>query len=264
MGHRLALLFFLWLGLFSRIGSAQEPQSLGAIGIADERGIRLTQIVPNGAAAKAGLAPSDVITKIDGKPVKRITEKTELATGKKPGSQVVVTYIRGDHVANATLLIAIPNEPTRSVPSPEDSPNVQPAETAQPRQVRPSNQVSSEFAKAANLALVAIKNSDFAGNPIEGRNPDQTVAAAINNADAAAVSESETAVFREIKVLSIMRPMVLQLLDLTAGAPAGTGAHDQWEKSMNDLQRQNECIAGWRLALRSLSGDKPKQCDARN
>jgi membrane-associated protease RseP (regulator of RpoE activity) len=261
MRRCVTLLFFVCLGMFSWIASAQERQSLGAVGTADERGIRITQIVPNGAAAKAGLAPRDVLTKIDGTPVKRITEKTELVTSKKPGSQLLVTYIRGDRVANATLVIAIPDEPARSVPSAE---NVQPAQAAQPSRVGPRNEVSGEFAKAANLALVAIKNSDFAGNPIDGGSADQTVVAAINNADAAAVSEPETAVFREIKVLSIMRPMVLQLLNLTAGVPAGTGAHDQWVKSMNDLQRQNQCIAGWRLALRNLSGDKPRECDARN
>ena len=47
----------------------------------------------------------DLLTAIDGKPVKRIAEKSELMTGKKAGSQLIVTYIRGDRLAKATLVL---------------------------------------------------------------------------------------------------------------------------------------------------------------
>jgi len=52
--------------------------------------------------------------------------------------------------------------------------------------------VSPEFAKAANLALVAVKNSDNTSLL-----PDKLVKEAINNADAPAISDTETAVLSE-------------------------------------------------------------------
>lgn len=221
---------------------AQEPQSLGAIGVADNNGIRLTEIVSRGPAEIAGLAVGDVITAIDGKPLKQIAEKAELMTRKQVGSQVVVTYLRAGRPAKVTLVIGAANEPTSAAKATRDSPR---------------KTVSAEFAKAANLALVAIKNSQTMGDT-----PDQIVTAAINDADAAAISESETAVLTEIKVLARMRPLVLEILTLTESAPAGSGAHNGWLKGMADLQREYDCIAAWRLALRNLSGDKPKECEA--
>jgi len=43
--HQLLLLLCL-VGRFSALGLAQEPQSLGAIGVADGDGIRITEIIP--------------------------------------------------------------------------------------------------------------------------------------------------------------------------------------------------------------------------
>jgi hypothetical protein len=137
----------------------------------------------------------------------------------------------------------------------EDSANRQHAQQ-QTIQDTPNKAVSAEFAKAANAALVAIKNSET-----QGDTPDQTVVAAVNEADAAAVSDSETAVLREIKVLSSERPMLLALLYLSADAPAGSPVRDQWSKEMGDLQREYDCIAAWRLTLRNLSGNKPQECE---
>jgi membrane-associated protease RseP (regulator of RpoE activity) len=102
--HQLLLLLCL-VGRFSALGLAQEPQSLGAIGVADGDGIRITEIIPGGPAETAGLTVGDLLTAIDGKPVKRIAEKSELMTGKKAGSQLIVTYIRGNRLAKATLVL---------------------------------------------------------------------------------------------------------------------------------------------------------------
>jgi hypothetical protein len=135
--------------------------------------------------------------------------------------------------------------------------------------------VSAEFAKAANLALVAIKNSDNTG-----MGPDKTVQTAINDADAAGISDSETAVVKEIKFLSVMRPVTLSTFLLatnTAAADkavpcakkhpdchandANDSASKALDKDKKDLEQIDGCIAAWRVALRSLSGDKPKECE---
>lgn len=78
----------------------------------------------------------------------------------------------------------------------------------------------------------------------------------MNKADAAALSDAETAVMADIVLLSAERPLTLALLDLT---PIGT---DQWRKASGDLDKVSRCIAAWRLALRKLSGDEPEACHA--
>jgi S1-C subfamily serine protease len=82
--------------IFLASAFAEEPQSLGVIGVADQEGIRVTEIIPGGPAETAGLTIGDILTTIDEKPVKKISEKSELMASKKAGSQLVVTYVRGE------------------------------------------------------------------------------------------------------------------------------------------------------------------------
>jgi hypothetical protein len=107
--------------------------------------------------------------------------------------------------------------------------------------------VSADFSKAANLALVAIKNSPNAG--LGG--PDKLVREAINSAEAAAFTAPEIAVVKRLKALSIKLPL-LNMLD--TGKPNSP--------AREDLSKIDGCIAATRLALRDLSGDEPKECKA--
>lgn len=117
-------------------------------------------------------------------------------------------------------------------------------------------EVSPEFAKAANLAFVAIRNSMHSSTGATDLAPDQTVQTAINHADAIAVSVTETSLMQEMKFLAIMRPLELGLYDL-----AITDANQNATKAaLAELEQTNNCIAAWRKVLRYLSGDHPKEC----
>lgn len=234
------LFSFCFVVILSAIALAQEPQTLGAIGVPDNDGIRLTEIMSNGPAEMAGLAVGDVLTAIDGNPLKKISEKTELMTSKKLGSRLIVTYVRENRVAETTLTVG-------AAPPIEVLPPVKQEKAVHSAR---GKRVTIEFAKSANLAFVSIQHSAN-----RGTTPDAVVAVAINAADAAAISKSEREVMTDITLLSVERPLALNLLDLSEMDT------DQWRSAMGDLQRIDTCVAGWRLALRKLSADEPKECE---
>ena len=111
--------------------------------------------------------------------------------------------------------------------------------------------VSPEFAKTANAAFVAIRNSMHSSRGATDLAPDATVQAAINNADVAASSPSETSVVQQIKFLAIMRPLALGLYDLSPS-----------KENLAKLDETNNCIAAWRKALQDLSAGPPKECSS--
>lgn len=92
-----------WLGV--SIGTV-TPELATALGLPEgvRSGLALSQVVPNGPAAKAGLRGSaaadgtprgDVIVAIDGRPVLRLAELSAYLEQKNPGEIVTVTIWRG-------------------------------------------------------------------------------------------------------------------------------------------------------------------------
>ena len=57
-------------------------------------GVRVSTVTPNGPSAKAGLKPDDIITTVDGKPVKDGDELVGIISEKAPGSTVRLGYTR--------------------------------------------------------------------------------------------------------------------------------------------------------------------------
>lgn len=57
-------------------------------------GIYVGKVVDDGAGAAAGLKEGDVITAIDGKPLKAMAELQEYLANKRPGDKVTLTYMR--------------------------------------------------------------------------------------------------------------------------------------------------------------------------
>ncbi|EGO96297.1 Do family serine endopeptidase [Acidiphilium sp. PM] len=58
-------------------------------------GALIAETMPNGPAAKAGLKPGDIITKVDGKMVRDPRELALAISGIKPDGKASITYLRG-------------------------------------------------------------------------------------------------------------------------------------------------------------------------
>ena len=84
------------------------------LGIPDERGALVAQVVPRSPAAAAGLEVGDVITAFQNVPVQSPNELTRRVAGTPPGTQVALTVARpggGQRTVNATLG-RLPDQPT--------------------------------------------------------------------------------------------------------------------------------------------------------
>ncbi|WP_409464143.1 S1C family serine protease [Amycolatopsis sp. GA6-003] len=83
--------------------SAAGPQQGGTVS-----GAVIQQVVPDGAAAQAGLAAGDVITAVDGKAVDSPTALTTLMDQHHPGDQVTVTVL--DQTGQQQNVTVVPAE----------------------------------------------------------------------------------------------------------------------------------------------------------
>ncbi|HEY7009893.1 MAG TPA: trypsin-like peptidase domain-containing protein [Jatrophihabitantaceae bacterium] len=71
-----------------------------------QEGAYLEQVVPNGAAAKAGLKNGDVIIVADGKPIVSYDELIVMVQEHKPGTKIDVTYYRGAAKKSTTVTLS--------------------------------------------------------------------------------------------------------------------------------------------------------------
>jgi S1-C subfamily serine protease len=92
----------VWLGIS---GQELDPAIARDQNLTVQEGVLVTATVPNGPAAQAGIRGGqgqneriprggDVITAVDGKAVKDLTELSDLLAGHKPGDVVTLTIIR--------------------------------------------------------------------------------------------------------------------------------------------------------------------------
>ena len=69
-------------------------------------GVLINAVTPHGPADQGGLKAGDIITTVDGKPIKDGDALVTDIAARKPGSSVHLGYVRGGQTANASLTIA--------------------------------------------------------------------------------------------------------------------------------------------------------------
>ena len=69
-------------------------------------GVLVNAVTPNGPADQAGMKAGDIITTVDGKPIKDGDALVTDIAARKPGSTVHLGYVRAGQTSTATLTIA--------------------------------------------------------------------------------------------------------------------------------------------------------------
>jgi serine protease Do len=91
-----------WLGvMIQRI----TPDIAESLGVKDTEGALVSEVVPDGPAAKAGLQQGDIITEYDGKPVHESADLPRLVARTAVGSSVTVKVRRGDDHKTLTVTV---------------------------------------------------------------------------------------------------------------------------------------------------------------
>ena len=72
----------------------------------DGSGARLIQVVPKLGAGKAGLKRGDVVTAVDGKPVKNQEALSQIIQSTKPGAVLEVTYLRAKETKTVKVTVS--------------------------------------------------------------------------------------------------------------------------------------------------------------
>ncbi len=129
-------------------------------------GVRISTVTPNAPAAKAGLKPDDIITSVDGKPVKDGDELVAIVSEKAPGSTVRLGYVRDGKPQTAEVGIMDRSKLTSDQDkTPEDSsPEVSDAGQTKlgiTEQPVPANQ-ASKLGIRGGVIVTAVRPGSFA------------------------------------------------------------------------------------------------------
>ncbi len=94
-----------------KIGMGKAPPTPAFLGIQGEdadHGARITQVVPNSPAAKAGLKTGDVVVAAGKEPIEEFFDLTEELRGKKGGDKLVLKVKRGKETQELTATLGNP------------------------------------------------------------------------------------------------------------------------------------------------------------
>mgnify|MGYP004537881183 FL=1 len=68
-------------------------------------GVYVNSVSEDGNGAEAGLEEGDVITKVDGKPIVKMSELQEMINAKRPGDKITLTYLRNKKKLEKTITL---------------------------------------------------------------------------------------------------------------------------------------------------------------
>ena len=91
----------------------RKGASLGTVPSYDEDpsrppGVLLSDVVPDGAAAKAGLKGGDRIIAIGATEIRNVEDLMFVLETSKPGTEVKITYVRSGKTESATATFGVP------------------------------------------------------------------------------------------------------------------------------------------------------------
>jgi membrane-associated protease RseP (regulator of RpoE activity) len=84
------------------------------LGLDDGRGLTVVDVAPDSAAIKAGLAPRDIVVKVDDQVIYGAEQFAKLIAAKRPGTEVSIERIRKGQTATVKAELGSTTKPPRS------------------------------------------------------------------------------------------------------------------------------------------------------
>lgn len=91
-----------WLGVEMTEVTAETAKNLS---LKSDHGVLVTEVLPNGPSAKAGLQTNDVIVEYDGHEVEGTVQFRRLVRETPPGRSVAITVLRAGHEEKLTIQV---------------------------------------------------------------------------------------------------------------------------------------------------------------
>ncbi len=114
------------IGISFREGESTNPIALHSLGA--DYGVMIGAVDKDGPAAKAGLKAEDVITKVNGKPVKTGNDLVDPITRTPVGGKVELTYVRDKVAHTISVTVGDRSKITPEEAKNEDAPQPAPAQ----------------------------------------------------------------------------------------------------------------------------------------
>ena len=114
------------IGVSFREGESTNPIALRSLGA--DYGVMIGNVDKDGPAAKAGLKAEDVITKVNGKPVKTGNDLVDPITRTPVGSKVEITYVRDKVAHTVSVQVGDRSKITPDEAKNEDTPTAVPTQ----------------------------------------------------------------------------------------------------------------------------------------
>ncbi len=92
--------------------SVRPRTQLGVLTEAHDKGAKITEVVKESAASKAGLVEGDIITAVDGDKVEDPDDLAEIIQDKKPGEETEIAYLRGKKTQKVKVKLGESKEAT--------------------------------------------------------------------------------------------------------------------------------------------------------
>ncbi len=211
----------------------REPRArLGVISEKDTKGAKLTEVMPESAAAKAGLKEGDIITAVDGKKVDGPESLSELILSKKPGEESEITYLRNKKTKKLKVKLGSVSGSSARVFR-FDAPNVEMNLAPHLRELENQSRVQGNQFKAMENELRALDMQKFRfeiDNEIARSKPklgirieDTEDGKGVKVIDVAAGSTAEKAGFKKDDIITHINDKKIEHTDHARGALRESG-----------------------------------------